>query len=132
MPAHRRSCPSSRNFLIPKEYQGCIIGKEGTIIQGIQITTGTTIRIKDSNDATKCRVLISGTSNGTRAAERKVRQVIEEHIEHAEIQKDSLELNEWKKTLGFNSRDNILLLGCTNFTQGKCNLEEVSSTLIVR
>ena len=132
MPAHRRSCPSSRNFLIPKEYQGCIIGKEGTIIQGIQITTGTTIRIKDSNDATKCRVLISGTSNGTRAAERKVRQVIEEHIEHAEIQKDSLELNGWKKTLGFNSRDNILLLGCTNFIQGKCNLEEVSSTLIVR
>ena len=120
-----RTFPSCRNFVIQKEYQGCIIGKEGSVIKGIQITTGTTIAIKDHKDPKKCTVRITGTANGTRAAEKRVRQIMDEHIEHAEWQQQILELNSWKKSLGLNPRNNILLKVCEKFTQGKCNLTEV-------
>ena len=124
MPGHR-TFPSCRNFVIPKEYQGCIIGKEGSIVKDIQITTATTINIKDHKDPKKCTVRITGTSNGTRAAEKRVRQVMEEHIEHAERQEETLKLNTWKKCLGLNSHGNILLKVCGKFSRGKCDLTEV-------
>ena len=108
MPGHR-TFPSCRNFVIPKEYQGCIIGKEGSIVKDIQITTATTISIRDHKDPKKCTVRITGTSNGTRAAEKRVRQVMEEHNEHAKREEEILKLNMWKKSFGLNSNGNILL-----------------------
>ena len=126
MPGHR-TFPSCRNFVIPKEYQGCIIGKEGSIVKDIQITTATTISIRDHKDPKKCTVRITGTSNGTRAAEKRVRQVMEEHNEHAKREEDILKLNMWKKSLGLNSNGNVLLKVCGKFTQGKCDLTEVRS-----
>ena len=130
MSVHRGAFPSCRNFLIPKEFQSCIIGKEGKTIQGIQITTGTHIKIKDNKDPQKCMVSITGRANSTRAAEKKIRQVIDEHTKSAKRQQETKEINDWKKSLGFNSGDGILLKVCSEFKNGKCNLTEVSPSRV--
>ena len=126
MSAHRGAFPSCRHFLIPKEFQASIIGKEGKTIQGIQITTGTKIEIRDNKDPKKCTVLITGRANGARAAEKKVRLIMDEHTERAKSQQETLEFNDWKKSLGFSFRDEILLKVCKKFKEGRCNLTEVS------
>ena len=122
MPGHSKI---RRNFVIPNEYRGCIIGKEGSIKKGIQITTKTIIDLKDHEDPKKCTVRITGTTNGTRAAEKRVRQVMAEHNEYAQRQEEILQSNTWKKSLGLNSHDNILLKVCRKFTRGTCALTEV-------
>lgn len=120
-----RTRSSCRNFLIPKEFQGCIFGKDGYTIKGIQITTNTTIAIRDTKDPTKSTVRILGTANGTREAEKRVRHVLEEHIGHVERRKEILKLNMWKTSLGFKTGCNIVLKVCDKFLRGKCDLTEV-------
>ena len=107
--------------------QAGIIGKNGAIIKGIQLTTGTRITLKSNKDPKTCTVRIIGTATEKEAAEKRIRQIMDEMDRNSILDDQIFELKVWKTSLGYNIGEKIRLKCCKKFARGRCKLTEVST-----
>ena len=84
------------------------------------------ITLKENKDPQTCTVRIIGTMTGKEAAEKRIRQIMDEVDKNAILDEQIFELKAWKKSLGYEIGEKLLLKSCTKFARGRCNLTEVS------
>ena len=60
------------------------------------------------------------------AAEKRIRQIMDEMDKNAILDDQIFELKAWKTSLGYNIGEKIRLKCCKKFARGRCNLTEVS------
>ena len=60
------------------------------------------------------------------AAEKRIRQIMDEMDKNAILDDQIFELKAWKKSLGYNIGEKIRLKCCQKFARGRCKLTEVS------
>ena len=127
---HNGQFDRQMNVMVKKMFitsdQGAIIGRNGGIIKGIELASGTRIILKNNKDPKTCTVKIIGTMTEKEAAEKRIRQIMDEMDKNAILDDQIFELKAWKKSLGYNIGEKIRLKCCKKFARGRCKLTEVS------